>query len=340
MLDRALERRGFERVRSELVYPWQRVAGGGVPASPAPADSGPTGDLHIDAPRLRELTEAYAKFDSVLSRDPVWTDTHVRTTDLTRFRGDNPYVWQLRGRNLNALGYALSYYAIRRVDRGGLLDRLDEDGLFGVNTFVVDGRTVSRDLLDSVLELDFLDRRVGLATGIHDDGPRSRSNRCTILDIGAGYGRLAYRTVTAFPDTVRYLCTDAIPTSTFLAEFYLKFRGTTPRARVVPLHELEAAITPGSVDLAVNVHSFSECPLPAIDGWLDLLARKDVPRLLLVPNAVAEDGTTPLTNAGEAFGSLLRRHGYSLVAHEPKFVDPVVQAFGVSPATYLLYRRR
>ncbi len=126
----------------------------------------------------------------------------------------------------------LSYYCIRRsaqIERLGLLERLDEDGLFGVHTFIVDGRRVSRDLLDSALELAFLDRHLGI----------SRPPVQTILDIGAGYGRLAHRAVTAFPETVRYLCTDAIATSTFLCESYLGFRGVAGHesspARVLPL---------------------------------------------------------------------------------------------------------
>ena len=192
----------------------------------------------------------------------------------------------------------MSYYCARRVEeieRLGLLDRLDEDGLFGVHTFTIDGRRVSRDLLDSALELAFLERHLGI----------SRGPVRTILDIGAGYGRLAHRAATAFPETVRYLCTDAIPTSTFLCEYYLGFRGLTggdrASARVVPLHELESAIRPGEVDIAVNIHSFSECPPAAIEGWLGFLAGNRVAHLMIVPNAMAGDGVTMLTNAGLDF---------------------------------------
>ncbi len=334
-LDAALARRGFERIASRLVYPWQRVPVDLPSHSGAPLPAGAGEALRADHPRLQELTRAYRELDSPLARDPVWTPELLATADLRQFRGDNPYVFQLRGRNLNELGYAVSYYCARRipeVERLGLLDRLEEDGLFGVHTFMIDGRRVSRDLLDSALELAFLERHLRISEG----------SRRTVLDIGAGYGRLAHRAAAAFPETLRWLCTDAIPTSTFLCEFYLGFRGVagSDRApsRVVPLHELERAIRPGDVDIAVNIHSFSECSPSAIEAWIAFLAGRRVGHLMIVPNAMAGDGVTMLTNDGLDFTRIVLRHGYRLVASEPKFPDPVVQEYGVSPAAHLLFR--
>lgn len=344
-IDAALARRGFERIPSRLVYPWQREAIDLPSHSGAPLPAGAEARLRADHPRLAELTRRYAALDSPLASAPIcWTPAHIATADLRQFRGDNPYVHQLRGRNMNEIGYALSYYCIRRsaqIERLGLLERFDEDGLFGVHTFIVDGRRVSRDLLDSALELAFLDRHLGI----------SRPPVQTILDIGAGYGRLAHRAATAFPETVRYLCTDAIATSTFLCEYYLGFRGVAGResspARVLPLDELDSALTPGAVDIALNIHSFSECPPGAIDAWLALLARKQVKHLMIVPNAVTYDGSagsdgadgvTMRTNEGVDFSRIVRRHGYTLVVSEPKFPDPLVQEYGLSPAAHLLFR--
>ena len=71
----------------------------------------------------------------------------------------------------------------------------------GVNLHDIDGMLVSRDLLDSINELTFLDDELGIA-----------QRNMTILDIGAGYGRLAHRATTAF-ENLTYLCTDAIPLS-------------------------------------------------------------------------------------------------------------------------------
>lgn len=337
-LDAALARRGFERIASRLVYPWQRKPIDLPSHSGAPLPPGAAAVLRADHPRLLELARAYRELASPLAQDPVWTEDLLATADLQQFRGDNPYVFQLRGRNFHELGYAVSYYCARRVaevDRLGLLDRLEEDGLFGVHTFAIDGRRISRDLLDSALELAFLERHLGI----------SRGPVRTVLDIGAGYGRLAHRAATAFAETVRWLCTDAIATSTFLCEYYLGFRGVAGQAgsptRVVPLTELESTIAPGEVDIAVNIHSFSECSPAAIEAWLAFLARKRIGHLMIVPNAVASsgvDGVTLLTNAGQDFSVTVRRHGFRLVANEPKYADPVVQEYGVSPAAHLLFR--
>ncbi len=51
---------------------------------------------------------------------------------------------------MNELSYALTAYYVESIDDGGLLDRLSEDGYSGNYLFTVNGRIVSRDLLDSV----------------------------------------------------------------------------------------------------------------------------------------------------------------------------------------------
>ena len=38
------------------------------------------------------------------------------------------------------------------------------------------------------------------------------------------------------------------------------------------------------IDLAVNIHSFSEMSIAAIDEWLRQLVRLEIPSLLVVPN--------------------------------------------------------
>src|SRR5205807_8621153 len=93
----------------------------------------------------------------------VWVEGSVRAQDLRYSRGDNAYVWQLRGPNMDTGGYALATYCVKSVDALGLLGKLGEDDYFGNFTFDIGGTLVSRDLLDSVLEIYFLDRHLGLA---------------------------------------------------------------------------------------------------------------------------------------------------------------------------------
>jgi 2-polyprenyl-3-methyl-5-hydroxy-6-metoxy-1,4-benzoquinol methylase len=66
---------------------------------------------------------------------------------------------------------------------------LEEDDDFGAEVFDFHGKVVSRDLLDSIIEINFLDRHLGF----------SSRRAVNVLDIGAGYGRLAHRMATAFP---------------------------------------------------------------------------------------------------------------------------------------------
>ena len=111
---------------------------------------------------------------------------------------------------------------VRDKDQFGLLDSLVEHGDFGCSTFEYAGiGLVSRDLLDSVLEISFLERHLGIF----------ERNDIRVLDIGAGYGRMAHRLLTAHPRIESYACVDAVPESTFLSEFYLKHRGLDHRAR-------------------------------------------------------------------------------------------------------------
>jgi hypothetical protein len=324
-----LRRQGFEIVEARHLYDWQ------IPdrAPPRPLERTVPANardyLTRNNPRLAELKDRYRAFGGEVGKTLVWTEDYLSDDDLTFFRDDNPYVFQLRGRNMSALSYALTYFAARASERGGqLLNLLDEDRLFGVNSFEIDGRHVSRDLLDSVAELRFLERHLGgsLAGAV-------------LLDIGAGYGRLAYRTLTAWPSIGRYLCTDAIAESSFLCEYYLAHRGVDHKATVVPLDEIDRELAKSSPQIAVNIHSFSECSLEAINWWCALLARHRVPLVMIVPNRVGSDGMSLLTNDGKNFAPVLEAHGYRLRTAEPKYLDPVVQNYGINPAVHFLYGR-
>jgi hypothetical protein len=324
-LNLMLKSRGKVVVRQDWLYDWQLrpVERPVYNATTLPDEA--RRYLVPDNPRLVDLTRRYAGCSPDVTTPSVWSPEHVRPEDLAFFRGDNAYVWQVRGTNANILGYALATYYAQSIDRPGLLDRLAEDDQFGNFTFQIAGRTVSRDLLDSVIEIDFLDRSLDL---LSRDG-------ATVLDIGAGYGRLAHRLTTAAPGLKEYLCADAVPQSTFLSEFYLRHRGIADRAHVIALDEFDQTLASKSVDLAVNVHSFSECRPDAIEWWVRRLAGAGVKHLFLVPNAFEAERV--LTNERQDFTPILERHGYRLVSRAPKYRDPVVQQYGIMPAAYFLF---
>lgn len=313
-------------------------------ASDAPVPDDARECLRLDNPRLAELTRRYQAFDHPISAHSQWTDDYVsRNLDLTGFRGDQPFVWQLRDLNTE-----INYYVTFRYlgqTAGSLLERLSEDGLFGSYTLSFDGRPVSRDLLDAANEIRFLEETLGLS-GRQD---------FNVLDIGAGYGRLAHRLTEALPPFGKIFCVDAVPVSTFLCEFYLRFRGVGDRVSVVPIDELEALLSANHVDLAINIHSFSECSFTAITAWIDLLARHQVRYLFIVPNPpwpprggreeVDHDELWSIEPRGSTTGGPssydylphLKARGYRLVHHGPKYDDEVVQRHGVTPAEYYLF---
>jgi len=323
-----LRRYGYEVIDGQQVYDWQINPHTGPSYNPSALPDGAEEYLRPDNPRLVELQARYDAFDSRVTEPLVWKKGWIGPEEMLYFRGDNAYIWQLRGHNMNILSYALSWYYARTVDTLGLQDRLHEDDLFGNYVFSVGETAVSRDLLDSVLELLFLERHLGI----------SAWERISMLDIGAGYGRFAHRAARAFPDRCNAVCTDGVAVSTFLSEYYVNFRGVGDQVDVVPLDAVEERLASWCPAIATNIHSFSECRMSAIEWWVALLAKTRVEYLMLVPNAGRHGGLELLTNDGQDFGKLIEAHGYRLMARDPKYLDPTVQSYGINPTWHYLFR--
>ena len=286
-----------------------------------------------DHPRLADLRSRYQALRSPATAASMWTPGFQEAAiDLQYFRGDNAYLWQMRGahsRELAEVKSLLTAYYVQSIDRLGLLERLEEDGLFGAYTFRFRGdKLISRDLLDSIVEIYFLEETLGI----------SQRPDFSVLDIGAGYGRLAHRMVRALPNLAHYYCTDAIPLSTFLSEVYLAYRKVDGKAKVVPLDELETTLQERPIDLAVNIHSFSECPLTAIHWWLETLQRYGIPYLMVVPN----DGVSLLSREADDthldYLTVIESHGYRQVALKPKYLDASLQQHGIHPGYHYLFQ--
>jgi hypothetical protein len=316
----AVRRFGYELIQRELLYDWQKDWERADRAShtDVPLPVGAKNYLTTSNTRLLQLKERYSKADSVVTTPAVWNDDNFSPEDLMYFRGDNAYVYQVR--NLGEVNYVVTGLYVKTKDELGLLDKLTEDGAFGAHTFKVDGKMVSRDLLDSVLEINFLNQHIELSR-----------QPITVLDIGAGYGRLAHRVAESLPN-VRYYCTDAVPVSTFLCEYYLKYREASNQVSVVPLTELDS-LDDVHIDIAINIHSFSECTISAIEWWVKWLRAHKVKLVLIIPNVRG-----PMTNAREDFGSVLERHGYRQILEEPKYLDPIASMYAVHPGWRYLYK--
>jgi putative sugar O-methyltransferase len=288
--------------------------------------------LRPENPRLAELRQKYRQVTLPVIDHSKWTPDMVsHDVDLRYFRGDNAYVFQYRDFNTDS-DYLLSAYHLKSLDRLNLFTKLKEDELFGVYAFPFDNDTlISRDLLDSIAEIQFLEETLKL----------SERRGWNVLDIGAGYGRFAHRMTTAFGRNVNVYCTDAVPESTFLSEFYLRFRGVNDRAHVVPLHELENTLANQRIDLATNIHSFSECTLATVTGWLDVVRKHAVKYLMIIPNAEENCGLQLITLEKDHrrinYLPEIEARGYKLLKTRPKFTVPSVQQHGVSPTHYYLF---
>ena len=143
-----------------------------------PLPAGAEEELRHDHPRLMQLQDAYDALDNPAAVHTQWRDSFLKKNlSLAWFRGDNAYVWQLRLHrgSADARNY-LSLLDVESRDDLGLLERLREDGLFGAWTFQFGSRSpVSRDLLDSVNEINYLDAQMGLST--IEDLTRARHRR-------------------------------------------------------------------------------------------------------------------------------------------------------------------
>jgi hypothetical protein len=283
-----------------------------------PLPTGAEAVLTAANPQLRRLRESYAQLDIPPLTSSRWSREAVDGfLDHRYFRGDSLITWHYRELpRATALKYFVYARYVRDLDELGLLDRLTEDGAFGCWTFSYPGHPLySRDLLESVNELAFLERELRL----------SERPGFSVLDIGAGYGRLAHRTIEAFPGVADYCCVDAIAESTFLCDYYLAHRGCSPPGRSVPLTEVESELRPGSFDLAINIHSFPECTFEAVAWWFELLTRLEVPHLMIIPNEPNELLTLEPDGTRRNFMPLVEKAGYELVACEPLIADPAVR---------------
>ena len=120
------------------------------------------------------------------------------------------------------------------------------------------GRLISQDLCNSSLEAASMARLLG------DRAPSS------ILEIGAGYGRLGYLLLSLYPQAT-YTIVDIEPALT-ISRWYLSQQFSADRLRFLTPEQAEAEES-GSVDLALSVSTMAEMTAAQVDGYLTLLDR-------------------------------------------------------------------
>lgn len=248
-----------------------------------------------------------------------WRTATTDDLNLLYFRADNAYVWQQR--TLPTLSHYAQY---TRYLENGLIHPSElprERGDFGCWHYDIDGLTVSRPLLDAANELSFFER-LGVV--------RDRM----VLDIGAGYGRLASH-AWALRQRLGFrgwICTDVVPESAFLAQYWLRRTTNGEGVKWIPPLQLNGV----EIDTAIAIHVFSELPLAAVRGWLAFLATARVNTLVVVPNET--NGPLTIEESGERLptSQLFEEFGYSLRILEPYVQDPAV----LCPDVFQVYERR
>jgi Methyltransferase small domain len=275
-------------------------------------------EMIVDTDWLRELDAQY-RDHRLAQLGGYWDSEYTSELVLNEFRGDNHYVWQRR--QYGEEDYLATILYARSHDPHGVLAQIDEDGAFGAQCLELEGRLYSRDLVESANEINFL----------VDHLPTESLQPLRMVDVGAGYGRLAHRLATVFPDAEIY-CTDGIAVSTAICDAYVRYRGLADRVTVVPLTRLDSIPTP--IRVASNVHSFSEMSYEAVAWWLDWLVDAGVEWLFVVPNLPG-----PGLADGRSFEDLLTARGFELSTTRPKYADPLVDRYALYPGVYYLYRR-
>ena len=277
--------------------------------------------LNNNNSKLLDLKSRYN--DLNLFEHSVWKEFATQF-DLQNFRSEGFYLSQLRFGSTR-IKYLVTAAYVEAVDDWRLLDKLYEDSLFGAITFKFDKYIISMDLLDSILEITFLRRALGLQP---EDNP-------VVMDIGAGYGRFAYRFTSVFPQSYVY-CLDAVPESSFLCYFYINFRKFNAKAESLPLYEIDH-LTDIPINLAVNIHSWSECTLKSVVYWIDMLADLKVTHLFVVPHhdnflSKEADGT------GKPIMPEITARGYDLKIRGNKFAGSrLLASYGIYNAPYFLF---
>lgn len=283
-------------------------------------------------PFLLELQSAYSQLNIGACHHIHWTAEFVRKEiDLHRFRADSGFMWLHRDANV-PLAYIATYLYLKASGHSDLLRSCPDDGLFGAYTVRFEDEILSRDRLDSVVQIGYLRSRLGI----------SPKTCLRVLDIGSGYGRLAHRLGQSFP-TCQVLCADAVPEASFLCDFYLHYRQISS-AQMVRLDEIEDRATEEPIDLVVAINSLSECSHIAAHWWTTLVGRTSARYFLFVSHLdargqpVLESEDCDLRNRTH-LPALLDKVGFHLIDVSPKYREPLMQEYGISPTYFHLFER-
>lgn len=261
---------------------------------------------------IETLVEKYKDFyikNNFNIQPSVWNaDTeYIKKTFNLNFRGENAYVWQEQMGD-NQVTYQNYYKILKTIDTDNLFEKTIENGSFGCISYDIDYMKISRDLLDSILEIYFL----------KEFFPNLKN--MNILEIGAGYGRLCKRFTDCYPNS-NYFITDGIPQSTFFSNLYL---GKNNR-NVINLFDIQEKLRTTKIDIAINIHSFPECNIKDVEWWVKLIHANNVKYIFYVPN---DPNSTPEympSNSKDSILEIFHKYNYKVKYYRNMFSELNIQ---------------
>ncbi|MDO8633697.1 MAG: putative sugar O-methyltransferase [archaeon] len=245
----------------------------------------------------KDLSEA----NEIYSPSTLWTVLEMQFSDILTINGLEKFKDEYINRHFAA--YALGnkrvyealiwqyYQSIEAKDNLGLLKQLEEPTVGGKgNVVLVKGKRFTLDLLQSIDEF----------YNILENSSIDTDEKSIFLELGAGYGRLAYIFIKALPKCT-YVILD-LPSSLLISQYYLPkvlqkldysgyetTRGLTSISREglakKRLWFFAALKLPffedNSIDTFINIYSLQEMKKRQIKQFLDLASRKTAKRIYL-----------------------------------------------------------
>lgn len=218
--------------------------------------------------------DIFEQFERVLYTNPLQNFKSQRYN--TRFSDPTPISSDIYER------YLWMYWSeIKKKDSLNLLQTLDEPRLGGAKTYTIQGKKITHDLLQSIDEF----------YAIFPYFPNN-DNHSTILELGAGYGRLAYVFSKAMKNNT-YIVVD-MPGSLIISQYYLsrvfskekiltfqesmkikKFtKKTLSKYQIVFLTPWQLPdMSEKTVDIFINIYSFQEMTTKQISNYYILIDR-------------------------------------------------------------------
>lgn len=241
---------------------------------------------------LHKLSDEMSKADAVYKPSLLWKDLYEQFERVLHVEDIEAFKTQRYNRRFSAFAptdiiffkmFLWVYWQnIKTRDSLHLLEKLEEPKLGKGDTYTIQGKTISHDLLQSVDEFYAIYPEI-----------KHKKDHQIIAELGAGYGRLGYVFLNALPNST-YIIID-LPGSLIIAQYYMKHmfakekiltyqksskmktldKKTLSQYKVVFLAPWQMPlIEDKALDIFINIYSFQEMTMPQIKNYFSLINEK------------------------------------------------------------------